>query len=174
MLLQTAAQRLSEVAKVDMRDVRRTLQLQRGGSEALCALALLTGGDYDMAGLDQVGKTGAIRIICHLLQGREVSTAATKHGMLAWCAWYLWVHGVLLDVRSRLPLVIAPLQKHRSVVEDHSKRQTLQDVKANDTSSMPGILNGLGPDLFAGQVGRAACIQHADCASDGACRTMRE
>lgn len=63
----------SELMRVDMDAIRARFDLLRGGAEALLAMALITGGDYDASGLDSVGKTGALLIIRHLLKGREVS-----------------------------------------------------------------------------------------------------
>ncbi|KAK9813940.1 hypothetical protein WJX73_005755 [Symbiochloris irregularis] len=68
--LQTMVTKQSEVVRVDMEGIRGRLGLRTGGAEALLALALITGGDYDASGLDSVGKTGALRIIRHLLKGR--------------------------------------------------------------------------------------------------------
>lgn len=70
---QTATQSKSELVRVDLADIRAQLGLAGGGQEALLAMALLTGGDYDVAGLANVGKAGAMLVICHLLKGRQVN-----------------------------------------------------------------------------------------------------
>lgn len=51
--------------------MRRLLGLARGGAAACTALALLAGGDYDLGGADAVGRVGAMRVVRHLLAGRE-------------------------------------------------------------------------------------------------------
>ena len=66
-------QKQSELVGVKMATICKALNLRAGGQEALCAMALITGGDYDTEGLAQVGKTGAMRVISHLLKGRQAS-----------------------------------------------------------------------------------------------------
>ena len=71
--MQTISPKQSELVATSMGTIRRALGLRKGGAEAMCALALITGGDYDVQGLADVGKVGAMRIIRHLLKGHEVS-----------------------------------------------------------------------------------------------------
>ena len=55
-----------------MSRIRDVFGLGSGGALALTALALLTGGDYLVSGLCQVGATLATAVIKHLLQGHSV------------------------------------------------------------------------------------------------------
>lgn len=68
---QTAAPRESELERAELAAVRSLLGLARGGAAACTALALLAGGDYDLGGADAVGRVGALRVVRHLLVGRE-------------------------------------------------------------------------------------------------------
>ncbi|KAK9839698.1 hypothetical protein WJX81_006968 [Elliptochloris bilobata] len=69
--LTAAAPRESEVERADMPAVRRLLGLAAGGAGACTALALLAGGDYDLGGAHAVGRVGALRVVKHLLTGRQ-------------------------------------------------------------------------------------------------------
>ena len=74
----------SELVRTDMGAIRRALGLKRGGAEALGALALLTGGDYDTEGLKDVGRVGAMRIISYLLRGCEVCVPCFCNWVCVW------------------------------------------------------------------------------------------
>ena len=58
--------------RVDLPSIRQHLGLATGGAEAMLALALITGGDYDVTGLPNVGPGGAMHVIRHLLKGYQV------------------------------------------------------------------------------------------------------
>lgn len=52
--------------------VRRRLGIEEGGSDALCAMALLTGNDYHLEGAKGIGMTLAWEAISALLSGATV------------------------------------------------------------------------------------------------------
>jgi hypothetical protein len=63
-----------------MEQVRGLLGLQEGGHTALLAASVLIGGDYNADGVKGVGVKHALRMVAHLLQGRQV-------GGTGGCCW---------------------------------------------------------------------------------------
>ena len=62
----------AELAYVHMADMRKQLGIASGGSQALTALAALSGGDYIVGGLEKVGEKAAMQVVAYLLKGRQV------------------------------------------------------------------------------------------------------